>query len=72
MTSTRQTKKKYAHLDFQLEIAIELIAGFSCRKMKAEASLYIGPVTAANENSHEMSRWAQRRERDVNGTVCSQ
>ena len=30
-----------------------LIAGFSSRKRKAEAPLYIGPVTAANENNHE-------------------
>ena len=30
-----------------------LIAGFSCRKRKAEATLFIGPVTVANENSHE-------------------
>ena len=30
-----------------------LIAAFSSRKRKAEAPLYIGPVTAANENNHE-------------------
>ena len=30
-----------------------LIAGFSSRKKKAEAPLYIGPVTAANKNKHE-------------------
>ena len=30
-----------------------LIAGFSSRKRKAEAPLYIGPVIAANENNHE-------------------
>ena len=51
-TSTRQIKKKYADLDFQLEIAMGLIAGFSSRKRKAEAQLYTGPVTAANENNH--------------------
>ena len=52
-TSTRQTKKKDAHLDFQLKIAMGLIAGFSFRKRKAEAQLYIGHVRAANENYHE-------------------
>ena len=52
-TSTRQTKKMYTPLDFWLEIAVGLIAGFSSRKRKAEAPLYIGPVTAANENNHE-------------------
>ena len=30
-----------------------LIAGFSSRKRKADNPLYIGPVTAANENNHE-------------------
>ena len=40
-------KKKCVHLDFQLENAIQLIAGFS------ESPLYIGPVTAANENNQE-------------------
>ena len=52
-TSTRQTKKKYAHLDFQLDITVGLIAGFSSRKRKEDTPLYIGPVTAANENNHE-------------------
>ena len=52
-TLTRQTKKKYTQLHFWLEIAMGLIAGFSSRKMKAEAPLYIGPVTAVNENNHE-------------------
>ena len=54
-TLIRQTKKKYAHLDFdfQLEIAMGLTVGFSSRKRKAEAPLYIGPVKAANENNHE-------------------
>ena len=51
--STRQTKKKYAHLDFYLRFAVGLIAGFSSRKGKEEGPLYIGPVTAANDNSHE-------------------
>ena len=45
-------QKKYAHLDFQLEIAIGLIAGFSSRKRREEVPLHIGPVTAANENNH--------------------
>ena len=31
-TSTRPTKKKYAHLDFWLDVAHDLIAGFSTRK----------------------------------------
>ena len=52
-TLTRQTKKKYAHPDFRLEIAMGLIARFSFRKRKAEAPLYIQPVTAGNENNHE-------------------
>ena len=52
-TSTRENKKKYAHLDFQLEIAVGMIARFSSRKREAEVSLYIGPVTAGNENNHE-------------------
>ena len=30
-----------------------LIAGFSSSIRKAEAPLYIGPVTATNENNHE-------------------
>ena len=30
-----------------------LIAGFSSRKRRAGAPLYIGPVTAANENNNE-------------------
>ena len=71
-TSTRQTKKKYAHLDFWLEIELGLIAGFSSRKRKAEAPLYIGPLTTSNGNNYmKISTWAQRREIDVNGTVCS-
>ena len=52
-TSTRQTKKNHAHLDFLLEITMGLITKFSSRKRKAEAPLYIGPVTATNENSNE-------------------
>ena len=32
---------------------MELIAGFSSRKRKAEASLYIGSVTDENENNCE-------------------
>ena len=52
-TSTRQTKKKYANLAIWLPIAKGLISRFSSRKRKAEAPLYIGPVTAANENNHE-------------------
>ena len=52
-TSTRQTKKKYVHLDFWLEIVMGLIVGFSSRKRKAEAPLYIRPVTAANKNNYE-------------------
>ena len=48
-----KTKKKYAHLDFRLEITMELVAEFSSGKRKAEALLYSGPVTAANENNHE-------------------
>ena len=52
-TSTRQTKKKYAHLDFQVEIAMGLTAGFSSRKGNAETPLYIGLITFANENNHE-------------------
>ena len=51
--STRQTKKKYAHLDFWLEISTGLIAGFSSRERKAKALLYIGPLTAVNENNHK-------------------
>ena len=70
-TSARQAKNNYAHLDFQLEIAVGLIAGFSSRKWKAEAALYIGPVTAANENTMKMSTWVQRKEKEVNGTICS-
>ena len=64
-TSTRQTKNKYAHLDFQLEIAMKLIAGFSSRKRKVEASLYIGPVPAANENNHENVHMGSRKEKDL-------
>ena len=48
-----------------------LIAGFSFRKRKAEAPLYIGSVTAVNEITMKMSTRAQRWERDVNGTACS-
>ena len=70
-TSTRQTNKEYAHLDFQLEIVMGLIAGFSSRQSKAEPPLYLGPVTAANETTMNMSTWTFRRERDVNDTVCS-
>ena len=40
-TSTRQTKMKYAHLDFQLEITMELVTGFSSRMGKAETPVYI-------------------------------
>ena len=53
MTWTRQTKQKYAHLNFQFKITMGLIAGFSSRKRKAEAPLYMGLVTAANKNNHE-------------------
>ena len=67
-TSTKQPNKKYAHLDFPLEIAM----GFSSGKRKAEAPMYIGLVPAVNEKKNmKTSTWAQRRERDVNGTVCS-
>ena len=63
-TSTRQTKKKYAHLDILLEIAEGLIDGFSSRKRKAKAPLFIGPVTAANakndENVHMGSKKGKR------------
>ena len=52
-TLTRQTRKWYAHLDFQLEIAMRLITGFSSRKRKLEAQLYTGPVTAAYKSNHE-------------------
>ena len=41
------------HIKYDVEIAMELIAGFSSRKRKAEAPLYIWPVTSANENNHE-------------------
>ena len=62
-TSTRQTKKKYAHLDFQFEIAVGLIAGLSSRKRKVEAPLFTGPVTAANENNHENVNMGSKKEK---------
>ena len=62
-TSTRQTKKKYVHLDFYLEIALGLIAEFSSRERKAEVPLYIGPVTAANENNHENVHMGSKEEK---------
>ena len=44
---------------------------FIKKKRKAEAQLYIGAVTVANENSHENVHMGSKRERDVNGTLCS-
>ena len=60
-TSMKQTK----------EIAMGLIAGFSSRKRKTKAPLYIGPVTAANKNNHENVHMGSKKEGDVNDTVCS-
>ena len=40
------------YLDFQPEMAKRLIDGFSPRKIKAEASLYIGPLAAAKESKY--------------------
>ena len=42
---------------------MELIARFSSRKRKAEAPLYIGPVTAANENNHENFHTDSKKEK---------
>ena len=41
-TSTRQTKEKYD-------------CWISSRRRKAETPLYMGPVTAANDNNYELS-----------------
>ena len=51
--STRTTKKRYAHIHFRQEVACQLIAGFSGRKRKSEAPMYVGPVAPQNETNHE-------------------
>ena len=43
---------------------------FFSRDRKAESLLYMGPVTAGNENNHEDVYISQRRERDINETLC--
>ena len=60
-TSRRQTKKKYAHLEFRLEITQGLIAGFSSRKRVAEPLIYIGPVTPENEFNHDNVHMGYKR-----------
>ena len=60
-TSRRQTKKKYAHLDFRLEIAQGLIAGFSSRKRVAEPPLYVGPVALENKFNHDNVHMGYKR-----------
>ena len=69
-TSIRQTKK-YAHPAFWLEIAMGLIAGFSSRKGSQKPHCTLGLWQLQMKIIMKMSTWAQRRERDVNGTVCS-
>ena len=52
--STRETSKaRYTHLDFHKEVACSLIAGFTCRKWRADAPLYVGPTQTENEANHE-------------------
>ena len=53
-TSTRPTKKKYAHLDFWLDGAHGLIAGFSARKQKSDALQHIKPGALNDQLTHEM------------------
>ena len=52
-TSTRPTKKKYAHLDFLLDVAHGLIAGFSARKQKSGALQHIRPGAPNDQLTHE-------------------
>ena len=49
----QRDKQKRSMLILTFDIALGLIAGFSSRKMKAEASLNIKLVVSANENNHE-------------------
>ena len=55
-TSTRQTKKNYRHLDFQIELAHGFIAGFSSRKQRSDTLQYLAPRPAIDESSHESVR----------------
>ena len=60
-TSTRQTKKNYKHLDFWIELAHGLIAGFSSRKRRSDTLQYLAPRPAIDESSHESVRMDQTR-----------
>ena len=47
------SKQRFTHLNFRKEVACNLIGGFSSRKKKHEAPLYVGPIAAANEGIHD-------------------
>ena len=68
-TSAKQAKIKYVHIDFQLEITIGLIAEFSSGKGRQEPHSTLGMLPLQMKINMKMSIRAQRRERDVNGTV---
>ena len=52
-STRRNSKKKYAHLDFRHEVAMALIAGFSSQKRKAAPMVYVGPVAPKLLSNHD-------------------
>ena len=57
MRKDPQSKQKnYRHLDFQIELAHGLIAGFSSRKWRSDTLQYLAARPAINESSHESVR----------------
>ena len=52
-TTREMSKARFTHLDFRKEVACSLIAGFTCRKRRADVPLYAGPTQTENEANHE-------------------
>lgn len=56
-TSSRVLKKKrYSHLDFRVELARDMVAGFASRKRKISEVVNVGLVQVENINGHVNSR----------------
>jgi len=60
-TSTRNNRKKYEQIDFRLELAEALIAGYSCRQKSVQLPRFIGPMATENVAYHENVHMGAKR-----------
>ena len=67
-----KTKKRYAHLDFWLErLQWDWLLDFHLEKGRQKPHCTLDLWELQIKITMKMSTWVQRKERDVNGTVCS-